>query len=207
MRLSEKTLELNFCKGMPGVLGMNVFWLGLTQQEEKAFGFDNCTSAGGMLLIIQMKRFYKTLKRTGARRFEAPHHQMQALKDVDLFLQSSGIPRLVAYAVPDASDDSHLCSIDCPSSCVNYLDLAQFPAVIPPTGRKKNLHYVDVIGLSASVHSEKFDVEVVRAPELRSSLERAERLGSAGFERSFPSEQFEENLRGLGRMTAFGFAV
>ena len=160
-----------------------------------------------MILIIQMKRFHKTLKRSGAKRFDAPHHQMQALKDVDLLLHSCGIPRFVAYAVPDASDSSHLCHIDCPSTCVNYLDIAQFPSTIPPTGRKKNLHYVDVFGPTAVVHSEEFRVEVARAPELRSNLERSERLARGPLERSFPRDQIEEILPRLGRATAFGVAV
>ncbi len=207
MRLSEKTLELNFCKGLPSVLGLNVFWLGLTQQEEKKFGFDHCTNAGGMLLIIQMKRFHKSLKKTGARRFDAPHHQMQALKNIDLLLQSADVPRFVAYAVPEASDSSHLCNLDCPSTCVNYLDLVHFPAVIPPTGRANNLHYVDVLGASALVHSDEFRVQVTRAPDLMSTLQQSERIGGSPLDRDFPREQLEELLPRLGRTTAFGIAV
>ena len=207
MRLSEKTLELNFCKGLPAVLGLNVFWLGLTQQEEKTFGFDHCTNVGGMLLIIQMKRFHKTLKSSGARRFDAPHHQMQALKDIDLLLQSCGVPRFVAYAVPEASDSSHLCHLDCPSTCVSYLDLAHFPSVIPPTGRKKDLHYVDVLGASALVHSEEFRVPATRAPELRETLLRSERMAGAPLERQFPQERIEELIPRVGRAVAFGVAI
>jgi len=207
MRLSEKTLELNFCKGLPSVLGLDVFWLGLTQDEEKTFGFDHCTNAGGMLLIIQMKRFQKTMKKSGARRFDAPHHQMQALKKIDLFLQSYGVPRLVAYAIPDASDSSHLCHINCPSTCVNYLDLVNFPTVIPPTGRASDLHYVDVFGSKAVVHSKEFPVAVTQATELRSTLERNERIVANLQRRDFPRGQLNEMLAHLGRAVAFGVAV
>lgn len=40
MRLSEKTLEINFCSQGSVALALPVFWFGLTQRQEAAWGFD-----------------------------------------------------------------------------------------------------------------------------------------------------------------------
>tara|TARA_B100001079_G_scaffold256042_1_gene252169 strand:+ start:1342 stop:1965 length:624 start_codon:yes stop_codon:yes gene_type:complete len=207
MRLSEKTLELNFCAGLPRALGLDVFWIGLTQEEEKSFGFDHCTNMGGMFLIIQMKRFHKRMKRSGAKRFNAPHHQMQALKNVDLLLQASGVRRFVAYAIPEASDSVELCGLRCPATCINYLDLADFPNRIPSPGRKSDMHYVDVAGSTATVHSEAFEVNVIQAGSLRQTLERSERMNVREISPDLRREELGEYLSLLSRRTALGVAV
>ena len=55
MRLSEKTLEINFCAQFSAVCHHTILWYGLTQGEEAALGFDVATQLGGTSLLFQVK--------------------------------------------------------------------------------------------------------------------------------------------------------
>ena len=53
MRISEKTIELNFCAQATFLCGLGLKWFGLTQRQEAKAGFDACGKLGGRLLILQ----------------------------------------------------------------------------------------------------------------------------------------------------------
>lgn len=166
MRIAEKTAEINFCTGLAECVGVKLFWFGLTQKQEAQAGFDVCTRVHGRLLLFQMKVSAHVLK-SGARRFHAPHDQMQALRNRVKLLRRS-----VFYVFPAAGTMGEVCGVSCFARCSQFLDVSQLPSTIPrPTQRngsirKSNVHYVDVVRGKATIHSEPFDVELLRSNEL-----------------------------------------
>src|SRR5437868_9780797 len=88
MRLSEKTIELNYCAQATEIfssLGRSVIWFGLTQKQEAQAGFDAATRIGGRLLLLQFKASSHNVMIPGplgglARRFRAKHDQMVRLR-------------------------------------------------------------------------------------------------------------------------------
>lgn len=155
MRLSEKTVELNFCKGLPQIIGKDIFWFGLTQAQEARAGFDACTKFGGVLLIFQLKASCHVLN-NGSRRFLAPHDQMQALRD------SVKPKRKIFYVFPQAGTTHDVCKPNCLSHCSQFLDVSKLPPKIPPplakgkmTLRANRVHYVDIASGKARIHSGK----------------------------------------------------
>src|SRR5262245_54687912 len=79
MRVPEKTIELNLCSQLNAVFGGRLLWFGLTQDQEAKAGFDACARTGSTMLILQFKA--SALIVGGARRFRAPHVQMQTLRN------------------------------------------------------------------------------------------------------------------------------
>src|SRR5215218_1498773 len=88
MRLSEKTIELNYCAQLNESLGRRILWFGLTQRQEARAGYDAYAQVGGQLIALQFKASTYVL-RSGARRFHAPHHQLDALRRLGLKRQNS----------------------------------------------------------------------------------------------------------------------
>lgn len=183
MRISEKTIELNFCKGFPLVLGHDLFWFGLTQKQEAQAGFDACTKTGSTLLLFQLKASRHVL-RNGSRRFVAEHDQMQTLRD------QVRKNRHIYYVLPVVGTTSEICSGLCFSHCSRYLDISQLPKTIPhplakganpPTVRKTNCHYIDMAATLATaiIHSDPFEVDLLDGNELANSVE----LSGQGIER------------------------
>lgn len=50
MRLAERTVELNSCKGLPGAIGQDLFWFGLTQKHDAEAG-----GASGFRRVFQSR--------------------------------------------------------------------------------------------------------------------------------------------------------
>jgi hypothetical protein len=148
MRISEKTIELNFCaQYSPGV---QTFWFGLTQEQEKRAGFDMYTRQGGRLLILQFKASAHVLL-SGERRFHAPHHQLTALQ-----ARLSG-SRDIYYLLPSFGRTAELHALGhAVVANMWWLNVADIPAVNPPTRRdgalrKNGKHYFDLDGQSGDV--------------------------------------------------------
>lgn len=174
MRIAEKTIELNFCKGLPLALGHDLVWFGLTQKQEAKAGFDACARYHSTLLLFQIKASRVVLK-NGARRFLANHEQMQTLRG------QVKITRHVFYVLPVIGTTPEICNGLCFSHCSRYLDVSQLPSTIPkptargktpPSSRKSNCHYIDMDHglLTATIHSEPFTANLLNANELKSRL-------------------------------------
>ena len=174
MRIAEKTVELNFCMGLPQALGINLFWFGLTQKQEAKAGFDACTRLGATLLLFQLKSSNELLN-GGVRRFKAEHNQMQALRDR---VKSN---RKVFYVLPIVGTTLEPCGGFCFSNCSRYLDVSKLPVAIPqpiakgskpPTVRKNNCHYVDMSATltTATIHSDPFEVALLSVEDLAKEL-------------------------------------
>lgn len=171
MRLSEKTIELNFCSQLNASLGNRLLWFGLTQKQEARAGFDTCTKVRGRLLLFQFKASDYVLTRSGFRRFYLAHDQLKALQS-----RAGCYMRSVFYAFPLIGSTRELAHDSNLMSQTGLLDMATVPPLKPPTKadgspRKNKIHYADVRPWKVTVHSEPV--------ELR--LESAEGLADRGF--------------------------
>lgn len=175
MRIPEKTIELNFCRGFLNNSGHDIIWFGLTQKQEAKAGFDACARLGSKLILFQIKASNKVLKKNGARRFLAEHNQMQTLRNQ---VKNN---RLIYYVLPIVGNTLEPCSGLCFSSCSLYLDVAMLPTVIPPPNakgkipiklRKNNCHYIDSHPdrMKAVIHSEPFEIKLLSADDLERKL-------------------------------------
>lgn len=178
MRIPEKTIELNFCKGFPQLLGHDLIWFGLTQKQEAKAGFDACARSNSTLMLFQLKASNNLLK-NGTRRFLAEHDQMQVLRN------QVKKNRLVYYVLPIIGTTPEIIHGLCFSHCSRYLDISQLPPTIPfpyakgtkpPTKRKNNCHYVDLAPnlATATIHSDPFEVKLLSADDLKNTLNSRE---------------------------------
>ena len=209
MRIAEKTVELNFCKGLPALLGESIFWFGLTQAQEARAGFDACTKLGGQLLLFQVKASRVVLK-SAARQFQAPHDQMQALRD-----RASKPNRRVFYVFPSAGTTAEVCGHDCFSHCSQFLDVLKLPVVVPKplaagklTVRASGVHYIDVQPGTATIHSEPFEVPLVSSEAFAAYLVQ-DRSDVRGGINAAPGdnkvgETFDATWRALSRVSRAG---
>jgi len=173
MRLSEKTLELNFCHQFGSCISKNLIWFGLTQRQEAKAGFDACTRLGGKLLILQFKATTE-IRFNNSRRFHAPHDQMQALRS------RCTNQRGIYYVFPLIGTTSELINNPCILSHTWFLDVLLLPNPIPlpitwkgPV-RKNKMHYIDVEPPDAFIHSETFKVTLLSSEKLLRGIRKEE---------------------------------
>ena len=140
-RLAEKTIELTVCSQLASLLGKKMVWFGLTQKQERKFGFDAASNLGGRAFVLQFKASSKVMKTgvyVGQRQFQCDHRQM-----VRLVRRFKPLPNSCFYFLSDIGTFSEL--QDAKGDLINnsYLvDVADIPKPVPSTGRKSNHHYV-----------------------------------------------------------------
>lgn len=160
MRLSEKTIELNFCSQFSQMAHRQIIWFGLTQKQEAKWGFDACTRLSGKLIIFQFKASSKIVRK--ARRFYAKHQQLQNLKT-----QCRGARRSVFYVFPSIGTTNELASNSNFISNSQLLDVTDISHLSAPTKRdgtlrKSDLHHIDVYTGKAIIHSEPVEVPLIQ---------------------------------------------
>ncbi len=164
MRLSEKTIELTFCSQASLAMRRNIIWFGLTQRQEARAGYDVFTIIGGRLILLQFKASNRIMRRTGERRFHAPHHQMNALQRRTHWQNS------VFYVLPSIGTVREL--VRNPNLLVQswLLDVAALPPIFPPqtrwgTPRQNGIHYIDMKMRppSVSIRSDPINVPLINA--------------------------------------------
>lgn len=199
MRLSEKTIEINFCTQLAKILPYPIVWFGLTQKQEARAGFDVCSKIGGQLLIFQFKASNNLLKRTQRRRFYLPHDQLTNLQS-----RVGHHRRFVFYVFPligSTMEFSRNFNIVTQS---RFLDVARIPSLPPPTTksgtlRKTRIHYADVNRSSVILHSDPIELKLTD-PFKYAKRGFADTDGiNEIFENSF--QLFWEFARGLPRNT------
>lgn len=156
MRLSEKTIEINFCAQAAKITKRRLIWFGLTQKQEANAGFDVYTKIGGRILIFQFKAS-NVLVKDGWRRFQADHTQMENLRKL-----CKNYQRSVFYVFPLLGTTYELSINPDLISQTSLLDVDKLPVLAPPVTkrgdpRKNNKHYVDVIPERAVIHSEPIE--------------------------------------------------
>lgn len=183
MKLSEKTLELNICAQISAYLpnSKNIFWFGLTQQQEAKAGFDACTKLGGRLLIFQFKASNHVLKKCGRRKFLAPHYQLTALKRL-----TGSCQRSVFYALPLVGNTLDIKRKPDLLSQTWLLDVASLSHLGHPTKsdgsiRKNGCHNMYVKPGMVEIHSDPVHEKLINAADFfRDGLR-----GSDGVESEF----------------------
>lgn len=197
MKISEKTLEINFARQWVGPLGANCIWFGLTQDQESKWGFDIATKVGLGLYIFQFKASRRVLA-SGARQFRASHEQLRKLRTQKFGAAGVPIPnRSVFYAFPTIGTTADLVPYPVPSNTW-LCDVVQLWGVGPPVAkvpvgfmgppplRADHSHYVNVApgsppllpgGVGAAIfHSVPYPVRVQlgsAAIDLPEDVERA----------------------------------
>lgn len=203
MRLPEKTIELNFCAELTAAWamhGFHVLWFGPTQKQEAKLGFDAATKLpGGRLYLFQFKASCHVLN-SGARRFHAPHRQMQILHAM-----SGKAKRSVFYVFPTIGTTQELQQRHSVLNNSLLMDVAQFPSPIPATHRARGNHLVDVDAakLTAHIHSDPFDVSLMPAAELP-QFEAGTDVAEPGMP-TWALSEFREQL--LGHDRTFGWKL
>jgi hypothetical protein len=183
MRLSEKTIELNFCAQVTASAPTHIVWFGLTQKQEAAAGFDAAVRMGGRLLLFQFKASDYVLK-SSDRRFHLSHHQLAALQK-----RATKRPRSVFYAFPFMGNTVELSKTPSLLAQVGLLDVSTLPAIKSPTTRYgtprlNKVHYADVRPWTVTIHSEPVETRLESAVELAAAgFGGADERSSPGFER------------------------
>ena len=179
MRLSEKSIELNFCRQVAPLVGSPAWWFGATQKEEQEAGGDVATSVAGTWLLFQMKASNHVLSSTGARRFRAQHHQLLELQ------ARASHPLRVLYVLPTIGNTAELmaAAFDLIHH-VRLIDVHQIPVIPAPTKadgapRVSGLHYFDLAAnlSNVTIRLEPVEVEALSLTAFGESLQAT--LGSA----------------------------
>jgi len=136
MKLSEKTLELNFCYQFPALSKCNVLWLGLTQRQEAQEGFDACAKMHGRLIIFQFKAPSKAL---ASYKFKLNHEQLKALIETSITFDAE-----VYYAFPLLSVMAEITHKPNVPACTWLMDVSMLPKLskIPVSNAKQPMHSV-----------------------------------------------------------------
>lgn len=200
MRISEKTIELNFCAQVTASAATPMFWFGLTQKQEAAAGFDAAMKMGGRLLLFQFKASDHVLKSTD-RRFHLNHDQLAALQT-----RATKHPRSVFYAFPLIGNTIELSKSPSLLANVGLLDVATLPRINPPTTRfgtprKNRVHYADVRRWTVTIHSEPVESRLEPAIEL-SVGSFLDAVGTSPDEHVERFDDFWRFRRGLGGTAA-----
>jgi hypothetical protein len=166
-RISEKSIELTVCSQFGALIGKRMVWFGLTQAQERQFGFDAATDLGGKAFILQFKAS-STVPRSGGyaqkRRFVCQHAQM-----VELVNRFGNLPNSCFYFLPNIGLFDELVAVS--GNLINHsylVDVAGIQKPVPPSGRQSDYHYVylDIKIPSVTITSEPFTVKTVfGAPE------------------------------------------
>lgn len=163
MRLSEKSIELNFCHQVGAVLGAPVWWFGTTQRQEREAGWDVASKIAGSWVRFQLKASNHVL-RSGARRFCGHHHQL-----VELQARATR-PLAVFYVFPTIGSTAQLIAAGFDLlPHLRFLDVYTVPGGIGfPTKesgalRKSELHNfdLDTTAGTVTIHSDPVVVPVI----------------------------------------------
>jgi hypothetical protein len=159
MRLSEKSIELNFCHRMSMSLGDPIWWFGTTQRQERDAGWDVAGKVSGRWVRFQLKASKEVLG-NGARRFRGHHHQLIELQS------RARTPLSVFYVFPTIGTTGELVAANFDLlPRLRLLDVYSLPAGIgPPTTpsgalRKSEHHYFDLqTNNDLTIHSDPIEV-------------------------------------------------
>jgi hypothetical protein len=186
MRLSEKSIELNFCHQMSLELGEPIWWFGTTQAQEREAGWDVAGRVAGHWIRFQLKASREVLT-NGARRFRGHHHQL-----VELRARAVGRPCSVFYVFPTIGTTAELTAAQFDLlPWLSFLDVNAIQGVIdePTTAggalRKSGLHYFDLRAdhQVVTIHSDPLEVGTISVERLAGT---ARDLRNAGDVRLLP---------------------
>lgn len=206
MRVSEKSIELNFCHQMSLTLGQPSWWFGTTQRQEREAGWDVAGKLVGKWIRFQLKASNQVLA-NGRRRFRGHHEQLVELR------ARARAPLSVFYVFPTIGSTAELIAANfdlVPN--LRLLDVSTVPGVGPPTTpsgslRKSELHYFDLdVGAgTVTIHSDPIEVGVQHVEGIGDDIRGMRRqLTDQALEPSRGVEESRDFLRrGRNRVAAF----
>jgi len=202
MRISEKTIEINFSSKLNYYYNNNIIWFGLTQKQEAKLGFDICCKLKGRLYIFQLKAISKILK-NGTYQFKTPHHQIIAMQKL-----SHKSARSVFYVLPDFGNTSELMKL---SKLDNYwlLDTKQISRISEPTCkngkiRKNKTHYINMEIPFATIYSKPVKVDLTALSGF-SNFYSSSGLLTSSFNNDF--DNFWDMIKDLDKSTKIAVEV
>lgn len=140
-RLAEKTIELTTCAQIAAALSRPMVWFGLTQAQERKYGFDAATDLGGTAFILQFKASSTVIQSgtyAGQRRFLCQHQQMN-----ELVTRFGSVPNACFYFFPSVGTFADLQAVSGNLLDNSFLvDVADLPRPVPASGRASDYHYV-----------------------------------------------------------------
>ncbi|HZY72114.1 MAG TPA: hypothetical protein VFE22_03290 [Edaphobacter sp.] len=140
-RLAEKSIELTACAQIALALRRKMVWFGLTQAQERAYGFDAATELGGTAFILQFKTSSTVIKRgsfAGQRKFQCQHQQM-----AELVKRFGTMPESCFYFLPSIGTFEELQNVSGDLLDNSFLlDVADLPNPVPPSNRTSDYHYL-----------------------------------------------------------------
>jgi len=161
-RIAEKSIELTTCAQLGTSVGKRMVWFGLTQAQERKYGYDAATNLGGRAFILQFKASRTITKRgvyKGQRLFQCQHDQMKEL------ISSFGkTPNSCFYLLPGIGTFSEMQAVKGDLISNAYLvDISKIPEKVisqknPP---KKHRMYLDTAKPSVTIRSEPHVVDGV----------------------------------------------
>jgi len=169
LRLSEKTIELNFCAEFAhicGQHGLDLRWFGLTQKQEARLAFDAAAKMQGRIIYFQFKAMVDS--DFNICKFNAPHEQMQRLR------RYADKRNNIFYVLPNIGTTfEFLPPISITKNC-RYLQVHNLPNPIPlPIGKrgkvlKNKVHLVEMNRKTYDliIHSEPFTCNTISTNEL-----------------------------------------
>lgn len=177
MRISEKTVEINFCSQLSALIKKDTIWFGLTQQQEAKLGFDTCVRLNKSLYIFQFKAS-NIVDTKGCRKFTAPHEQMMNLRNL---IGEHSLIRRVFYVLPDFGNTQTFNSINGRVAANSLLlDVENipidFPSATKADGKPKSSHIVSLY--PAEAPGSRIAV-IQHSEEVRITLETTERLAKS----------------------------
>jgi hypothetical protein len=182
MRLPEKTIELNFCCQLASFYGGPCFWFGLTQKQEARAGFDAAVRLHARLYIFQFKASCHDVG--GARRFHAPHPQLENLR------ARASVGRSVFYVLPEVGTTSELggnWDLIGRSWLLDATDLQDVQPPVTPwqTPRKNRRHYFDLRPPLVNIHAPMYEKKVFAADRFSPEIEHDGKPSGLMFEAEF----------------------
>lgn len=185
MRISEKTIEINFCSQFSALIKNDTIWFGLTQQQEAKLGFDTCIRLEKSLYIFQFKAS-NIVDGKGCRKFTAPHEQMINLRNL---IGKHSLIRRVFYVLPNFGNTDTFNSIGGRVAANSLLlDVENIPIDFAPAikanGNPKSSHTIFLHPADAS--GSRIAVIDSEKPEI--TLETTESLARSISDKSTPAK-------------------
>jgi hypothetical protein len=205
VRLSEKTIEVNFCSQMSRHLNAPAWWFGLTQRQERIAGWDVAANITGRWVRFQLKASNWVLL-DGRRRFLGHHDQLAVLR------ARASVKHPIYYVLPTIGTTQELIAANFDLlPLLRHFNVCGLPVNIPRpttnwgTERANGMHYFDLSpdNQCLTIHSDPIEIGTLSTEEMLAELAREVR----GDVEITDSQAEAEEIQGWLRSTDHGVAL
>jgi hypothetical protein len=140
-RIAEKTIEVSWACQVTQRLGVaNALWIGLTQRQEAAHGYDLLSDIDGHLRFFQFKAsrvlVHPARYSQPRRKFVLPHAQLEKLQELAL-----PFPETVFYVLPHVGTMEELAQNPDLLAQSSLVDVHDLPCPYPAPTNLSAVHY------------------------------------------------------------------